>query len=143
MEFYRNSTQTVELLKVFLSLSDNIWSVIFQYRSSRPEVFCEKVLLEFFQNSQENFAKFLRTSFLAEHLRWLLLSIRCFKIQNEFCLWHLIKVNKPWYKRCGITPHFPKTKKQMPKILLRRGVRERMITTVEARYWLSNYWRTN
>ena len=29
----------------------------------------------------------------------------------------LFKVNEPRYKRCGVTPHFPKTKKQLPKIL--------------------------
>ena len=33
-----------------------------------------------------------------------------------------IKANKPQYKRCGVTPHFPKTKKKLPKILLRRRV---------------------
>ena len=30
VEFYRNSTQTAEFLKVFLSLLGNMWSVIFQ-----------------------------------------------------------------------------------------------------------------
>ena len=68
-------------------------------RSSPPEVFCKKVLLEMLQNSQENtcatvsfsiklqavkkrlwhrcfpvnFAKFLRTPFVTESLWWLLL----------------------------------------------------------------------
>ena len=57
------------------------------FKSSRPEVFCKKILLKTSQNSQENtcarvfvpecfpmnFTKFLRTPFLPEHLRWLLL----------------------------------------------------------------------
>ena len=64
--------------------------ILLSYRSSRPEVFCRKVFLEISQNSQENtcarvwkkrlaqvfpvnFAKFLGTSFLTEHLQWLLL----------------------------------------------------------------------
>ena len=58
-------------------------------RSSRPEVFCKKGVLIISQNSQEagnfikkrlwhrcfpvNFAKFVRTPFLTEHLWWLLL----------------------------------------------------------------------
>ena len=28
-----------------------------------------------------------------------------------FCKKHFLKVNEPRYKRCGVTPHFPKTKK--------------------------------
>ena len=69
----------------------------FQYRSSRPEVFYKKGLLRnfakcagkrlcesFFFNKVAglrhgcfpvNFTKFLRTPFLIEHLRWLLLSV--------------------------------------------------------------------
>ena len=63
-------------------------------RSSRQEVFCEKVFLKISQNSQENtwdrvsflkkrlwhrcspvnFAKLLRTPFFTEHLWWLLLN---------------------------------------------------------------------
>ena len=38
-----------------------------------------------------NFVKFLRKPFLTEHLRWLLLSIRSFKMQIDFCFWHSIK----------------------------------------------------
>ena len=64
------------------------------YRSSRPEVFCRKGVLRKFAKFTGkhrpatllkkrlwhrffpvNFAKFLRTPFLTEHLRWLLLSI--------------------------------------------------------------------
>ena len=67
------------------------------YNCSRPEVFCEKVFLEILQCSQENtcarvyfffkkkrlwhrcfpvnFSKFLKITFLTEHLRWLLLDI--------------------------------------------------------------------
>ena len=39
---------------------------LLKHRSSRPEVFCKKGVLR-------SFAKFLRTPFLTEHLRWLLL----------------------------------------------------------------------
>ena len=35
MEFYWNSTQAAEFLKVFLSLSNNMQSAKFQYRSSQ------------------------------------------------------------------------------------------------------------
>ena len=122
MEFYWNSTQTVEFLKLFLSLSDNMLSVKFQYRNSCLEVFCEKGVLrnfaKFKKNSSArvsflmklqteactllkrrlwrtcfpvNFAKFLRTPFLTEHFRWLLLSIRYFKMENHFRFRHLIK----------------------------------------------------
>ena len=72
---------------------------VFSFKSSRPEVFCEKLFLEISQNSQENicarvsflirvtflkqilwhryfpvsFLKFIRTPFLIEHLEWLFL----------------------------------------------------------------------
>ena len=77
-----------------------------QYRSSRPEMFCEKVFLKTSQNPQENacaraflntvaglrpatllkerlwhrcfsvnFVKILRTPFLTQHVRWLLLPV--------------------------------------------------------------------
>ena len=45
-------------------------------KSSRPELFCKKDFLENFANGRcfpVNFAKFSRTSFFREHLRWLLL----------------------------------------------------------------------
>ena len=45
-------------------------------KSSRPELFCKKDFLENFANDRcfpVNFAKFSRTSFFREHLRWLLL----------------------------------------------------------------------
>ena len=32
-----------------------------------------------------------------------------------------VKVNEPRYKRCGVTSHFPKTKKLLPKILRQGG----------------------
>ena len=72
------------------------WSIhdyICKRQKQLPEVFCKKVFLEISQNSQENtcarisfltkrlwhrcfsvnFVEFLRTPFLTEHLRWLLL----------------------------------------------------------------------
>ena len=76
------------------SLCPSVW-----FRSSRPEVFCKKMFLKISQSSQENtcarvsflitllkkrlwhrcfpvnFVKFLRTPFLTELLRWLLLLI--------------------------------------------------------------------
>ena len=59
------------------------------YRSSRTKVLCRKGVLR-------NFAKFLRASFLTEHLRWLLLELThnlmisisicfCKKFRNELC----------------------------------------------------------
>ena len=45
-------------------------------RSSRPSVFCKKCVFENFANQRcfpVNFAKFSKTSFFMEHLRWLLL----------------------------------------------------------------------
>ena len=75
-------------------------------RSSRWEVFCEKVFLQISQNSQENtcarvsfpwiFAKFLIIPFIIEHLWWLLLNFwnsfqLCYKrtpvqvFSYEFC----------------------------------------------------------
>ena len=75
-------------------------------RSSRWEVFCEKVFLQISQNSQENtcarvsfpliFAKFLIIPFIIQHLWWLLLNFwnsfqLCYKrtpvqvFSYEFC----------------------------------------------------------
>ena len=68
------------------------------FRSSRQEVFCKKGLLRNFAKLQAapetllkkrlwhrcfpvNFAKFLRTPFLAEHLRWLLLNY-CYMLRT-------------------------------------------------------------
>ena len=57
------------------------------FRSSRPELFCEKRL--FFDSSQVfhrvqkfpvNFAKFSRTPFFTEHIQWLLLAFSSIKI---------------------------------------------------------------
>ena len=88
------------LNKINLSIQNKLfWKV--KVRSSCPEVFCKKVFLEISQNSQENicarvpfliklqatllkkrpwhrcfpvnFVKFLKSPFLTEHLRWLLL----------------------------------------------------------------------
>ena len=53
MEFYWNSTQTAEFLKVFLSLSNNMQSVKYRYRSSQM-CSVKKVFLEISQNSQKN-----------------------------------------------------------------------------------------
>ena len=80
------SKSNVKSLRILL-----LWHV--RVRSSRPEVFCKKAFLEISQNSQKNtcarvsflkkrlwhrcfpvnFAKFLRTYVLTEHLRWLVL----------------------------------------------------------------------
>ena len=71
--FCRNGPQSIFFTDILL------------IRSSRPEVFCKKVFLEISQNSQAglqtllkkrlwyscfpvNFAKFLKTTFLTEHL---------------------------------------------------------------------------
>ena len=70
-----------------------------KFRSSRPEVFCKIDVLRNFvkftgkqlcqslfallkkrlwhRSFLVNFAKFLRTTFLTEHLRWLLLKVKC------------------------------------------------------------------
>ena len=50
------------------------------FRSSLPEMFCKKVILRNFtkfigKKTRVNFAKLLRTPFLKEHLRWLLLIV--------------------------------------------------------------------
>ena len=63
------------------------------YRSSHTEVFCWKGVL---RNFAMNYAKFLRTSVLTEHLWWLLLELThnlmisisicfCKKFRNELC----------------------------------------------------------
>ena len=72
--------------------------------------------------------------FLTESYLWQTLQVRtkCNQITSAFCNYCSIKVNEPRYKRCGVTPHFPGTKKQLPKILLRRGVRQRMTAAVGA-----------
>ena len=63
--------------KLVANLPDKTEYVI--RRSSLPEVFCRKVVLRNFVKftgkhlCQKNFAKFLRTPFLTEHLRRLLL----------------------------------------------------------------------
>ena len=63
--------------KLIANLPDKTEYVI--RRISLPEVFCRKVALRNFVKftgkhlSQKNFAKFLRTPFLTEHLRQLLL----------------------------------------------------------------------
>ena len=75
------------------------------YRSSRTEVFCRKGVFT-------NFAKFLRTSFLTEHLRWLLLELtqwslspfafvtrsgfRILAICKDGALWTVANVYKLW-----------------------------------------------
>ena len=69
----------------------------FPFRSSRPEVFCEKRILknytEFRLRSTDllkkrrfsvNFVKFLKTSFFIEQLRWLLLSFGNIIVRNYF-----------------------------------------------------------
>ena len=81
MEFCRNSTQIVEVLKVFWSLSDNTKSVIFQYRGSRPEVFCKRGVLRNFANTQENTC--VRVSFL---------------IKLQFEAWNFIKTLIRWMR---------------------------------------------
>ena len=73
------------------------------YRSSRPEVFYEKGVLRNFTKFtgkhlcqrkkrlwhrcfRVNFAKFLRTPFLTEHLRWLLLPINILHWRNTLSM---------------------------------------------------------
>ena len=62
-----------------------------KYRTSRPEVFCKKGILRpatllkkrlWHRCFPVNFAKFLRTHFVTENLRWLLLEI--LKIRYQF-----------------------------------------------------------
>ena len=75
--------------KVFLEISQNS-----QENSSATVSFLMKLQIEacnfllkkwlWHSCSPLNFAKFLRAPFLTKHFRWLLLSIRSFKIQNNF-----------------------------------------------------------
>ena len=60
-------------------------------RSSHPDVFCKKGVLK-------NFAKFLRTLFLPEHPRWLLLFL------SDLGLFQQIKQNKEPYEKFGRLP---------------------------------------
>ena len=72
-------------------LLEIVWSARQRFRSSRPEVFCKKGVLRnlakftgkhLCQSLFFNFEKFLRTPFLTEHLRWLLLKIEKCCISN-------------------------------------------------------------
>ena len=83
----------------------NDLKIIFLHTAEAVDGRCsvKKVLLEIWQNSQENtcgrvslrrcfpvnFAKFLRTLFLIEHLRWLLLTLEFLKI----VLWVVLTYN--------------------------------------------------
>ena len=77
------------MINIYLNRQN--WFYYLILKSSRPEVFCKKVLLENSQNTcardffllkhlhrcfPVNFAKFLRTPFFTKHLRWLLLYSR-------------------------------------------------------------------
>ena len=81
------STTLGSLEKIFFTVKVNKSLTIFEIaRSSRPEVFYRKGVLRNFTKfagkhlcqslffNKVNFAKFLRTHFFAEHLRWLLLN---------------------------------------------------------------------
>ena len=76
-----------------------------------------------------NYVLILIIYFLKMRIRICSVLFRTFtKINNVMVVFKFgrifnIKLNEPWYKRCGVIPHFPKTKKELPKILLRRGVR--------------------
>ena len=79
-------------------ISKEIWIVS---RSTRPKVFYEKDVLRNFAKCRcfpVNFAEFLRTPFLTEHLRWLLLGL----IQEIFDNFILTKTNMTLYRRTKI-----------------------------------------
>ena len=91
----------------------HLFYVLVSMKSSRPEVFFGKVFLGISQNSQENteacnfikkrlwhrcfsvnFSKSLRTPFLTEHFRWLVLEYQ--KLENDYALnscllYHILK----------------------------------------------------
>ena len=77
------------------------------FRSSRPEVFCKKgwpaTLLKkrlWRRCFPVNFAKFLRTSLLTEHLRWLLLAFPDMVLRNRAKqkLQYQLNYHKMWLK---------------------------------------------
>ena len=84
--------------------------ILTKCRSSRPEVFCKKVLLRpatLFQKRlwqrcfPINFGRFLRTHFHTEHLRWLLLKMSTVKenVQKHLGLFLDVKyVNEKFMK---------------------------------------------
>ena len=83
-------------------------------RSSRPEVFCKKGVFENFANQRcfpVNFAKFSRTPFFIEHLRWLLLKAKsrssCLEVFcKKRCFW---KFRKPKVFSCEFCNIFKNT----------------------------------
>ena len=64
-----------------------------------------------------NYVLILSIYFLKMKIRICSILFRTFtKINNVMLVFKFgrifnIKVNEPWYKRCGVTSHFPKTKK--------------------------------
>ena len=94
------------LKKIYVMLIHLYVSLVSFVRSSRPEVFCKKGVLRnfakftgkhlcqglFFNKKRcfpVNFAKFLRTPFLTEHLQWLLLFVR----SMSFLQWWLLRAS--------------------------------------------------
>ena len=77
-------------LLVFYYLTDAFVLVLFRSSTSHPHPLCRSSRSQmFFKNTQHSyfpvkFAKFLRTPFLTEHLRWLLLSMLFFMNASSF-----------------------------------------------------------
>ena len=107
VHFYRNSNIIKKLLIIYHQC---LWLCFIGYkchittfRSSRPEVFCKKDVLGNFAKFTGkatllkkrlwhrcfplNFMKFLRTPFLTEHLRWLLLHIQIAALEIFMYWW--------------------------------------------------------
>ena len=88
------------------------------FRSSRPEVFCEKGVLKNFSKSTGNhlsqrlwhrcfpvkFAKFLRAPFFIEHLWWLLLFCPLYLKKRFNNIWRFQKVITSLTKKSLILP---------------------------------------
>ena len=64
--------EAANILQIFIHINREIYLI---YRSSRSKVFCKMCFSQVFP---VNFAKFLRTPFIMEHLWWLLLYLVSF-----------------------------------------------------------------
>ena len=72
------------LLKKFLKEIFNFVCALFSVQKQPPELFYKKdVLILWHRCFPVNFAKFLRTPFLTEHIRWLLLSADMIEYRME------------------------------------------------------------